>query len=125
MEHLATHVLTQQMEVDTRQQWIEWARWMCAKYQRTSSAVEGRNGYLSGLHHAGRGLSEQQLRVLTVIHNFDLKRADGTTAAQRLFNHQFPDLFEWIVDYIDELPVARRSSKAKQANPLPLALFSA
>jgi hypothetical protein len=87
--------------------------------------VEGRNGYLSGLHHAGRDLSEQTLKVLTIIHNFDLKRADGSTAVQRLFDHRFPNLFEWVIDYMDELPVARRSSKAKQANPLPLGLFSA
>ena len=77
------------------------------------------------LHHAGRGLSPQSLKVLTIIHNFDLKRADGTTAAQRLFDHRFPDLFEWVVDYMGELPVARSSSKAQQANPLLLALFSA
>jgi hypothetical protein len=124
-EQLANHVITQQMGNQQGQQWIVWTQWMCAKYQRTSSAVEGRNGYLSGLHHAGRGLSQQTLRVLTIIHNFDLKRADGTTAAQRLFDHRFPNLFEWVIDYMDELPVARRSSKAKQANPLPLALFSA
>ncbi len=97
-EKLAAHAITQQMEVKQGQQWMDWAQWMSAKYQRTSSAVEGRNGYLSGLHHAGRGLSEQTLKVLTIIHNFDLKRADGTTAAQRLFDHRFPDLFEWVVD---------------------------
>ncbi len=124
-EHLAAHVITQQMGRQQGQQWIEWAQWLCAKYQRTSSAVEGRNGYLSGLHHAGRGLSEQTLKVLTIIHNFDLKRADDTTAAQRLFDHRFPDLFKWVVDYMGELPVARRSSPAQQANPLPLGLFSA
>jgi hypothetical protein len=45
---------------------------MVAKYQRTSSAVEGRNGYLSRLHHARRGFSKQSLQVLTIIHNFDL-----------------------------------------------------
>ncbi len=124
-EHLAAHPLTQQMGVKQGQDWIEWAQWMSSKYQRTSSAVEGRNGYLSKLHHAGRGLSPQSLKVLTIIHNFDLKRADGTTAAQRLFDHRFPDLFEWVVDYMGELPVARRSSKVQQANPLPQALFSA
>ncbi len=122
---MAAHALTQQIGVQQGQQWIEWAQWMCAKYQRTSSAVEGRNGYLSRLHHGGRGLSEPTLKVLTIIHNFDLKRADGTTAAQRLFDHCFPDLFEWIVDYMGELPVARRSSKAQEVNPLPLGLFSA
>ncbi len=124
-EQLAAHALTQQMGVQQGQQWMDWAQWMSAKYQRTSSAVEGRNGYLSALHHAGRGLSPQTLKVLTIIHNFDLKRADGTTAAQRLFDHRFPDLFEWVVDYMGELPVARRSSKAQQANPLLLGLFSA
>ncbi len=113
------------MGVKQGQHWIDWAQWMSSKYQRTSSAVEGRNGYLSKLHHAGRGLSPQSLKVLTIIHNFDLKRANGTTAAQRLFDHRFPDLFEWIVDYMGELPVARRSDKVQQANPLPQALFSA
>jgi hypothetical protein len=34
------------------------------------------------------------LKVLTIIHNFDLKRQDGTTAVQRLFDKPFPDLFE-------------------------------
>ena len=66
------------------QRWTQWGRRMCANYQRTSSAVEGRNGYLSQRHHASRGLSAQALTVLTLIHNFDLKRQDGTTAVQRL-----------------------------------------
>jgi hypothetical protein len=36
--------------------------------------------------------------VLTVIHNFALKRSDGTTGAERLFGMQFPDLFEYLVE---------------------------
>ncbi|MFM7573452.1 MAG: DUF6399 domain-containing protein [Snowella sp.] len=68
-----------------QQQWIDWAIWMSAKFQRISSAVEGHNGYLSGLHHAGREFTQQTLRVLTIIHNFGIRRDDGTTAAQRLF----------------------------------------
>jgi len=35
------------------------------------------------------GATEQTLKVLTVIHNFDLKRDDDTTAAQRLFGNPF------------------------------------
>ncbi|MEH1910517.1 MAG: DUF6399 domain-containing protein [Nostoc sp.] len=84
---------TQTLHNSEQQQWIDWAIWMCAKFQRTSSAVEGRNGYLSALHHANRGFTEQTLKVLTIIHNFDLKRDDGTTAAQRLFGKSFPDKF--------------------------------
>jgi Family of unknown function (DUF6399) len=74
--------------------------------------VEGRNGYgyLSQRHHANRGFSAESLKVLTIIHNFDLRRADGTTAAQRLFGHSFPNLFEWVLNNVDDLPLPMRSS---------------
>ena len=88
---------------------------MCAKFQRTSSAVEGRNGYLSALHHANRAFTEQTLKVLTIIHNFDLKRDDGTTAAQRLFGKSFSDLFESVVLQMGELPRPRRTLKARKS----------
>ncbi|MEO1390011.1 MAG: DUF6399 domain-containing protein [Cyanobacteria bacterium J06634_6] len=97
---------------------MRWSQEFCAKYQRTSSAVEGRNGYLSQLHHARRGFSKQSLRVLTIIHNFDLKRQDGTTAAQRLFGHDFPDPFEWMLTQVGDLPMPRRSSKTQQPKSL-------
>ena len=45
--------------------------------------------------------------MLTVIHNFGIKRQDGTTAAERLFGEKFPDIFEWIVERIGDLPRAR------------------
>jgi len=90
---------------------------MCANYQRTSSAVEGRNGYLAQRHHASRGFSAQALKVLTILHNFDLKRPDRTTAAQRLFGHPFPDLFESVLGTFTELPMPRRSTSSQQPNP--------
>jgi Family of unknown function (DUF6399) len=103
-----------------QQKWIDWSIWMCTKFQQTSSAVEGRNGYLSGLHHSGRGFTEQTLKVLTIIHNFEIKRDDGTTAAQRLFEKPFPDLFEWIVPRMGELPRSRRTFKTtKSKKPTP------
>jgi len=70
-----------------------------------------RNGYLSQAHHNRRGLSSKRLQVSTAIHNFSLKRNDGTTAAERLFGQQFPDLFEYLVENIGELPQARKSRK--------------
>jgi len=85
--------------------------------QRTSSAVEGRNGYLSRLHHSHRGFTEQTLKVLTVIHNFDLKRDDDTTAAQRLFGKPFPNLFDWVVLNMGELPRPRRTQKLASPKP--------
>ncbi|MGJ3245959.1 MAG: DUF6399 domain-containing protein [Elainellaceae cyanobacterium] len=98
-------------------QWMQWGRRMCATYQRTSSAVEGRNGYLAQRHHASRGFSAQALTVLTILHNFDLKRPDGSTAAQRLFGHPFPDLFESVLSTFSELPRPKRSPSSQQPNP--------
>jgi hypothetical protein len=122
---LVTHPLTQSMSADERQRWIDWARWMAHHYQRTSSAIEGRNGYLTRLHHSGRGFSPQTLKVLTIIHNFHLKRPDGTPAAQRLFGYDFPDLFEWVAGHMGDLPLARQSLKAQRPNPFHLEGFPA
>lgn len=124
-QQILAHPLTQSMPAAERQAWIDWARWMANNYQRTSSAVEGRNGYLTRLHHAGRGFSTQTLKVLTIIHNFHLKRPDGSTAAQRLFDYEFPDLFVWVVEHMGDLPLARRSLKAHSPNPFHLPGFPA
>ncbi len=97
-----------------------WGIWMVSKFQRSSSAREGRNGYLSQVHHNRRGLSPKRLKVSTVIHNFALKRTDGTTAAERLFGRQFPDLFEYLVEHIGELPQPRKSRKSSQSKSFTL-----
>ena len=102
-------VTLNKVEVD---QWRDWARIMVAKFQRTTSAIEGRNGYLSRLHHSGRGLSESNLQVLTIIHNFDLRRADGSTAAQRFFGRTFPELFPWLIEKMGDLPSPRKPRKS-------------
>jgi hypothetical protein len=100
--------------------WHLWAEWMVSNFQRTSSAVEGRNGYLSQRHHNGRGLLAKRLKALTVIHNYTLKRFDGTTAADRLFGRDFPNLFEWVVDKMDDLPLPRQYKNKVQSNYLNL-----
>ncbi|MGA1130974.1 MAG: DUF6399 domain-containing protein [Prochlorotrichaceae cyanobacterium] len=53
--------------------------------------------------------------MLTIIHNFDLQRSDGSTAAQRLFGKPFPSLFEFVVLNMDELPRPRQSRKPKKS----------
>lgn len=100
--------------------WHLWAEWMVSNFQRTSSAVEGRNGYLSQRHHNGRGLLAKRLKALTVIHNYTLKRFDGTTAATRLFGKEFPDLFEWVFDKMDALPLPRKYKNVVPNNYLNL-----
>ena len=103
-----------------QQQWWNWAVWMVTKFQRSSSPVEGRNGYLSQVDHNRRGLSTKRLQVSTVIHNFYLKRSDGTTAAQRLFGRNFPDLFEYLVEHIRELPQPRKPRKSSKSQTFSL-----
>ncbi|MGB3294467.1 MAG: DUF6399 domain-containing protein [Phormidesmis sp.] len=122
---LIAHRFTAPTDDLQQKRWQHWCQWMSAKYQRTSSAVEGRNGYLSQRHHVTRGFSEQSLKTLTTIHNFGLRRADGSTAAQRLFNYDFPDLFEWVLSHTTDLPLPRRSPKSPQLNPLHAELFPA
>jgi hypothetical protein len=57
------------------------AKELAEVFQRSSSNVEGRNGYLSLRNHQLRGLDRPRKRAcLTAIHNPFLTRADGTTA---------------------------------------------
>jgi hypothetical protein len=73
-------------------------------FQRSSSCVEGRNGRLSLQHHGHSRVSEGRLKALTVIHNYMVKRGDGTTAAQRFFGQPHQDAFSWLLKRMPELP---------------------
>ncbi len=65
------------------------AQRLAAVFQRSSSNVEGHNGYLSLRNHQLRGLEQpRQRECLTAIHNFFLTRDDGTTAAERFFGQK-------------------------------------
>ena len=75
-------------------------------FQRSSSNVEGRNGYLSLRHHQLRGLDHPRKRAcLTAVHNFFLTCADGTTAAERFFGQKPRSMFAAILDSV-EIPPA-------------------
>jgi hypothetical protein len=115
---LQAHPLTLTLEVDAYRYWQSWASDMVTKFQRTTAAVEGRNGYLSQINHCRRGLSARRLQVLSVIHNFDLKRLDGSTAAQRLFKQPHPDLFQTVLAQMQDLPLPRQTAKAAKAQIL-------
>ena len=66
------------------------------------------------------GFPSAKLKVSTVIHNFSLKRSDGTTAAEILFGQQFLNLFEYLVENIGELPQPRKSGKASKPQTFTL-----
>jgi hypothetical protein len=75
-------------------------------FQRSSSNVEGRNGYLSLRNQQLRGLDRPRKRAcLTAIHNFLLTRPDGTTAAERFFGQKPRSIYTAILDAV-EIPPA-------------------
>lgn len=114
------HHLTATLTISEIQHWLLWAENMSRQFLRSSSAVEGRNGCLSQMYHNGRGLGEKRLKALTVIHNYDIKREDGITAAMRLFDTEFPDLFSWVLDRMGELPLPRKGRERLTFNSLKL-----
>jgi len=74
-------------------------------FQRSSSNVEGRNGYLSLRNHQLRGLDRPRKRAcLTAIHNFFLTRPDGTTAAERFFGQKPRSMFPAILEAVEIPP---------------------
>jgi len=110
------HPITQRLAPDILAEWQAWATDRVKAFQRASSAVEGRNGVLSQLHHNQRGLPRRRYKVWTVLHNFDGRAADGTTPASRFFRRTFPDLFESVLSQIDELPMPRQRRQALAAS---------
>ena len=87
----------------------------CANiFQRSSSCVEGRNAQLSLRHHGLHRLSDNHLQAQTVIHNYYVKRADSTTAAERFFEAKHNDVFDWLLNRMD-YPARPRKSLAKAA----------
>ena len=80
---------------------IETAAEECASlFQRSSSCVEGRNGQLPLRHHSFHRLSGRKLKALTSVHNFFIKRKDGTTAAERFFDTKPRKMFEFLLENI-------------------------
>jgi len=107
-----THAITQQLAPAVLADWKVWATEHARAFQRASSAVEGRNGYLSQMHHNHRGLPKRRYKVWAVLHNFDCRASDGTTPASRFFRREFPDLFETVLSTIDDLPRPRQRNQA-------------
>ena len=75
-----------------------------SRFVRSSSCVEGRNGQLSLHHHGCHALSPGKLKALTVIHNYFIERADGSTAAERFFGRKPTNLFTWLLQRFPDPP---------------------
>ena len=102
-----------------------WCRKMVEYFQRTSSAVEGRNGQLSQSYHCGRGLSSQRVKVLTILHNYDHQGVYGVTPAEHLFGRVPPNLIEYVLKRFERLPKPRNRKKQTKENFLDIKLCPA
>jgi hypothetical protein len=81
------------------------AKTLAEVFQRSSSNVEGRNGYLSLRNHQLRGRDHPRKRAcLTAMHNVFLTRTDGTTAAERFFGQKPRSMFAAILEAVDIPP---------------------
>lgn len=82
-------------------------------FQRSSSCVEGRNGRLALFHHGLHRLTDDKLAALTAVHNFHVRRPDGTTAARRFFGLEHDDLFTRLLERMPQLsrPARPRSPR--------------
>lgn len=98
---------TTSLSVEQKKEYMAWAMDMARKFQRSSSRVEGRNGYLAFVHHAHKGIPKKRLEVLTVVHNHDIRGVDGQSSADRLFKRKFPDLFEFVLENVTRFPEPR------------------
>lgn len=96
---------------------IEQVAAECADlFQRSSSSVEGRNGHLALHHHGRHRLSDRKLAALTAVHNYFIRRPDGTTAAQRFFGRPPAPMFEQI---LERLPLPPRPARRRPRPPKP------
>jgi Family of unknown function (DUF6399) len=90
---------------ETQGQLHDEAKRLATVFQRSSSNVEGRNGYLSLRSHQLRGLDLPRKReCFTAMHNFFLTRPAGTTAAERFFEQKPRSMFAAILDAVELAP---------------------
>ena len=115
-EAFERHSCTRQLQPELLADWKAWAADHAKAFQRASSAVEGRNGYLSQMQHNHRGLPMRRYQVWTALHNFDCRAVDRTTPASRFFRRSFPELFESVLSQIDTLPMPRQRRQALVAS---------
>ena len=120
--HQPSHPL-QPLSAAEREQ-IEQVALQCADlFQRSSSSVEGRNGQLSLHHHGRHRLTSRKLNALTTVHNYHLRRPDGTTAAERFFGRAPQNLFQHMLQRLPypPRPARKRPQPPKSPYLLPVA----
>jgi len=122
LHYMTVHLFANKSE---KTLWTQWAHSMVNLFVRSTSAIEGRNSWLSQIYFNGRGLSKKRILSQTAIRNYYIKRSDGTTACERLSKIKPEDLFEFIVGNFQSFPQPRRRKHQKSSDPPILAAVPA
>ncbi len=86
-------------------------------FPRSTSALEGHNGQDSLCQHQRHTLSDAFRTARLVVRNYVITRADGTTAAERLFGRKPGNLIEYLCQRI-KLPGRGRLGNRRPKPPL-------
>ena len=88
----------------------ECARW----FVRSTGSTEGHNGWLRLRFHQRHAVTPEWLETQRVLHNFLIRRRDGSSAAERFFGAAHGDLVEYLVARMP-LPALPRQRKVNKA----------
>lgn len=86
----------QRLDARVRGDLIEMAEECAGWFVRCTGSAEGHNGWLRLRFHQLHVVTADWLETQRVLHNFLIRRADGTTAAERLFRATHGDLIEYL-----------------------------
>jgi hypothetical protein len=86
---------------------LKLSKQLSGVFQRSSSCVEGRNGMLSQKFHFSRGFAMHQVEKFTCWANFVARRADNSTAAERLCGISQRDISKTTFERMNEIPQNR------------------
>jgi hypothetical protein len=116
---LAQNASWQGLSASVRGELWAQAQELASRFQRSSSCVEGQNGYLSLRWHHLHRLPLPLLKALQVVHNFDRRRRDGKTAAMRFFGQAHRDLFQSLCETMPPPALPRKRSPRVRPDLFP------
>jgi hypothetical protein len=100
---------------------LEVVRSCVLLFPRSTSMLEGHNGQDALCHHQRHQLSDTFRKARLVLRNYVVSRADGTTAAERLFGKKPGNLIEYLCAHIKLPGRGRFYDRRPPPELLPLA----
>lgn len=91
---------------ESRSRLRDKSRSCAALFQRSSSCVEGRNSQDQLRQHGAKRVSALRRSAGTALYNHMVQDRAGKTAAERLFKQRLPSLFEHLLSYGNQIPMA-------------------